>query len=175
MKRSLPLLFIGLSLIVFSMLPADSVVAAGGSSAGRVGFVDLQRTLLETSVGKKAKKSFEATKAKKQADLDKQQKDFQKAAAELDRQRMMLKPDVLEKKTRALEQQYVAVQQTYAKLERELAEAQGKLIKNILEKAAPVIKSIATKGGYSLVLDRSAVLWADDSVDLTDELNKQIK
>jgi outer membrane protein len=175
MKRSLPIIILGLSLIVFSMLPSSSVVAAGGAAGAKVGFVDLQRTLLETSVGKKAKKSFEATKSKKQADLDKKQKNFQKAAAELDRQRMMLKPDVLEKKTRELEQQYVEVQQTYAKLERELAEAQAKLIQDILKKAGPVIKSIASRGGYALVVDRSAVLWADDAVDLTDELNKQIK
>lgn len=175
MKRSIPLILLGLSLIVFALLPSRSVVAAGSASGAKVGYVDLQRTLLETSVGKTAKKKFEAEKSKKQAALDKKQKDFQKAAAELDRQRMMLKPDVLEKKTRELEQQYVEVQQTYSKLERELSEAQARLIQDILKKAAPVIKSIASKGGYALVVDRSAVLWADDGVDLTGELNKQIK
>lgn len=175
MKRSIPIILLGLALIAFAMLPTGDVVAAGSQSGVKVGFVDLQRTLLETSVGKSAKKKFEAEKSKKQAALDKKQKDFQKAAAELDRQRMMLKPEVLEKKTRELEAQYVEVQQTYAKLERELAEAQAKLIQDILQKAAPVIKSIANKGGYGLVLDRSAVLWADNGVDLTGELNKQIK
>ena len=172
MKRSLPIMFLGVALIIAGMVRAD----AAGTSA-KIGFVDLQRTLFETGAGKKARARFEKEKKTKQAALDKKQKDFQRYAAELDKQRILLesKPDKLAQRQRELEKKYVEVQQTYAKLERELSEAQAKLIKEILGKAGPVIQSIAKREGYTMILDRSAVLWAADAADLTDKVNKLIK
>lgn len=173
MKRSLPIMFLGVALIILGMVRAD----AGGLQPAKVGYVDLQRTLFETNAGKKARKRFEAEKKKKQKALDKKQEDFQRYAAELDKQRILLesKPEKLAQRQRELEKRYVEVQQTYARLERELAEAQTKLIQEILGKAAPVIKSIAKSEGYTMILDRSAVLWATDATDLTDKVNKRIK
>lgn len=172
MKRSLPIMFLGVALIIAGMVRAD---AATGSA--KIGFVDLQRTLFETNAGKQARQRFEKEKKKKQAALDKKQKDFQRYAAELDKQRILLesKPEKLAQRQRELEKKYVEVQQTYAKLERELAESQAKLIKEILGKAGPVIKSIAKREGYAMILDRSAVLWAADATDLTDKVNARIK
>ncbi len=172
MKRSLPILFLGLAMIILGMVKADAAAPA----PAKVGFVDLQRTLFETGAGKKARKRFEAEKKKKQEALDKKQADFQKYAAELDKQRILLegKPEKLAARQRELEKKYVEVQQTYARLERELAESQTKLIQEILQKAAPVIKKIAVAEGYTVILDRSAVLWAADATDLTDKVNAKI-
>ncbi len=172
MKRALPILFLGVAIIIAGMVRAD---AAG--SGTKIGFVDLQKTLFETPAGKAARKRFEAEKAKKQKALDKKQKDLQEYAAELEKQRILLesKPDKLSERERELQKRYVDVQQTYAKLERELSESQTRLIQEILGKAAPVIKKIAKAEGYTMILDRSAVLWAADATDLTEKVNRQIK
>jgi outer membrane protein len=172
MKRSLPIMFLGVALIIAGMVRAD----AAGTSA-KIGFVDLQRTLFETKAGKSARKRFESQKKKKQASLDKKQKDFQRYAAELEKQRILLesRPAKLAQREKELQNKYVEVQQTYAKLERELSEAQANLIKEILGKAGPVIQSIGKREGYTIILDRSAVLWAADAADLTDKVNKRIK
>lgn len=171
MKRAFPILFLGVAFIVTGLVNVD----AAQTSGQKVGFIDLQRTLIETKVGKDARGRFESEKKRKQAALDKKQRDFQKRAAELDRQKLVLKPEVLAKKQRELEKMYVEVTQTYTKLERELAEAQAKLIQSLLQKAGPVIKAIAKADGYTLILDRSAVLWADKAHDITGKVNKRIK
>jgi len=171
MHRSLPIFVLGLGLIVFGMVRADAQTGGGA----KIGVVNLQRTLMETTVGKNAQKRFEDEKKKKQAALDSKQQALQKAAAELDKQKLVLTPQAMAAKQRELEKMYVDVQQLYAQLERELAESQAKLIQEILGKAAPVIKQIATSGGYALIVDGSAVVWAADGVDLTDQLNKKLK
>lgn len=170
MNRHLVIFFFGIALIVAGMMPAD---AAGGSA--KVALVDLQRTLRETNAGKQAKRRFEAYKRKKQAALDVKQKAFKKYARQLEKQRMVLKPAALRQRQRELEKKYVEVQQLYVKLERELAAQQAKLIKNILKKAAPAIKAIAKSEGFSVVLDRSAVLYFDNAVDITTKVNRRIK
>jgi Skp family chaperone for outer membrane proteins len=169
---SLALLVLGLGLIVTGMVRADAQTPAVGA---KIGVVNLQRTLLETSVGKNAQKKFEAEKHSKQKALDAKQQALQKAAAGLEKQRLVLTPEAMAKKQRELEKMYVDVQQTYAKLERELAESQAKLIQGILKTASPVIQQLAKEGGYTMIMDAGSVVWANSSADLTDKLNKKLK
>lgn len=171
MNRHVAVFFLGVALVVTSMVSVD----AAGPTPGKIGFVDLQVTLRKTPAGKRAKRKFDAYKKRKQTALDKAQSDFKKYAAALEKQRLVLKPAALRQRQRALEKKYVAVQQMYVKLERELASEQSKLIKSILAKAAPAIRAVAKKGGYSMVMDRSAILWADGAADITPAVNRRIK
>lgn len=173
MNRSLGIAFLGLSFVVGSFVRAE---AQGGSGAtGKVGYVDLQRTLNETQAGKSAKKKLEADKAKKQKELDRKQQELQQYAAELDKQRLVLKPDVLRQRERELQEKYVKLQETYLQLQQGLVAQEAELVKQILLKATPVIKEIAAKRGYSMIVDKNAVLWASDALDITNEVNQRVK
>ena len=57
----------------------------------------------------------------------------------------------------------------------ELAGERAKLIQELLKKASPIIQDIAKGEGVTLVVDQSAVLWADSSLDLTAKLNARMK
>jgi len=141
---------------------------------GKIGVIDLEKTLYETKTGKAASEAFDKTRKAKQADLDKRQKDLQKAAAELDKQAAVLKPDVLAEKKKVLEKQFIELQQTYVKLERDLASERTKLVQDVLSKATPIIDKIAREEGVMLILDQSATLWVDGSIDLTAKLNAKM-
>jgi outer membrane protein len=141
----------------------------------KVGVIDLERTLYETPAGKKASESFEKTRKTKQDELDKQQKDLQKAAADLDKQATVLKPEVLKTKRDELEKKFVAVQQLYMKLEKDLAGERTKLIQDLLKKASPIVQDIAKAEGVQIIVDQSAVVWADPATDLTAKLNAKMK
>ena len=154
--------------------PMVGLVGAAGPTPGKIGVIDLEKTLYETKTGKAASEAFDKTRKAKQADLDKRQKDLQKAAAELDKQAAVLKPDVLAEKKKALEKQFVEMQQTYVKLERDLASERTKLVQEVLSKATPIIDKIAKEEGVILILDQSATLWVDPSIDLTAKLNAKM-
>jgi outer membrane protein len=173
MKHTLAIALLGAALIVAGFVRAEAAGTAVGGS--KIGVVDLEKTLYETTAGKRASKAFDDTRAKKQGELDKKQKELQAAAAELDKQRMVLKPDVLKARQGELEQKFVEVQQLYVKLERDLAGERAKLIQEILKQASPIIQEIAKQNGIDVIVDRSAVLWAGDGVDLTAALNKKMK
>lgn len=170
MSRALAIAFLGVALITVGLL---NVNAAGTATAAKIGYVDLQRTLHETKIGKKAKKKLEADKAKKQKELDKAQKELQEFAMELEKQRAVLKPNVLRQREAELQQRYIALQEQYLKLQQELAQMEAELVNDILEKAGPVIEAIGKRDGYTLLLEKteSAVLWAADGSDITDEVN----
>ena len=158
MKKALILGALGLAMVVFGVVRAG----AAGTPTPKIGYVDFQNTI-------------DKTRKAKQSELDKKQKDLQKAAAELDKQAPILKPDVLAQKKGELEKKFVELQQVYMKLERDLAGERTKLIQDLLKKAGPIIEEIAKAEGVQLIVDQSAVLWADPGVDLTAKLNAKMK
>ena len=74
-----------------------------------------------------------------------------------------------------LEKQLVELQKTYQQLEQTLAEERTKLVSELLKKAGPIVTEIAKAEGVSLIVDQSAVVWADPAVDLTAALNAKMK
>jgi outer membrane protein len=175
MKR-LPIVLAALAAgLVVSPFVASLTASAAGPGGMKIGVIDIERTLYDTPAGKRASERFDKTRTTKQAQLDQQQKDLQKYAAELDKQASVLKPDVLKAKRDDLEKKFVALQQTYVKLERELAGDRANLIQDLLKQATPIIEDIAKQENVDVIVDQSAVLWADKKIDLTDKLNARMK
>lgn len=172
MKRYAALGFLGLGLMVSPLLQmAQSAVPANP----KIGVIDIEQTLTTTPAGKRANDSFEKTRKSKQAELDKKQTELKKSVSDLEKQQSVLKPEVFKQKQEELQQKFVEIQTTYAKLERELAADRTKLIQDLLKQAEPKIEKLAKAQGLHLIVDQSATIWADSSVDLTDELNAEMK
>lgn len=171
MHRSLAIVFLGAALIIAGMVTADA--AAPGPA--KIGFVDLERTLLETPAGKRASSKFEQSLKGKQAELDKKRKDLEKFKAEFEKQRSMLKPDVIAKREQEFNERTMELQSYFMKLQNDLATERAQLIQEVLKQAGPVIKQVAQEQNFSLIVDRAAVIWASDALDITAEINKRIK
>ena len=172
MNRYLALGCLGLGLMVSPIL---SGLSTGAVPASKIGVIDLDNTLSSTPAGKRANDAFEKTRKAKQSQLDKQQQDLKAADADLEKQKAVLKPDVYNQKRQELEKKFVDLQQTYVKLERDLAGERTKLIQDLLKLAGPKIEAIAKSEGVNIIVDREAVVWADAAVDLTPQLNAQMK
>lgn len=59
---------------------------------------------------------------------------------------------------------------------KELSATEQELLKPILRKIQAVVRTVAIRGGYSMVVDRSsAVVYVNREYDLTDEVIKELK
>ena len=175
MNRYLALGCLGLGLMVSPLIGALHSAQSAVPSNPKIGIIDIENTLSTTPAGKRANEAFEKTRKAKQAELDRQQTELKKAAADLEKQQAVLKPDVFKQKRDELEKKFVALQQIYMKLERELASDRTKLIQDLLKQAEPKIEKLAKAEGVQLIIDQSATVWADPSVDLTKQLNAEMK
>jgi outer membrane protein len=85
-------------------------------------------------------------------------------------------PTMSQKDKDALQKKIVDDQSNLAKdassFQQDLAKEQGKIMKNVLGQLNEVISGIAKKNGYNLVLDSQAVIFANDSADITKEVAK---
>ncbi len=173
MNRYTALACLGLGLMVSPLL--GGLATSAVPSNPKIGIIDIENTLSQTGAGKRANESFEKTRKAKQAELDKQQQELKKSGADLEKQQAVLKPDVFKTKRDELEKKFVALQQTYVKLERELAQDRTKLIQGLLKIAEPKIEKLAKAEGVTIILDQSATVWAEPSVNLTEKLNAEMK
>jgi outer membrane protein len=172
MNRYLALGCVGFGLMVSPLLAG---LAKSGVPAPKIGVIDLDNTLSTTPAGKRANEAFEKTRKGKQSELDKQQQQLKAAAADLEKQKAVLKPEAYQAKGEELQKKFVDLQQVYVKLERDLAGERTKLIQDLLKQAGPKIEQIAKSEGVNIIIDREAVVFADQSVDLTATLNAQMK
>lgn len=172
MNRYLAIGCLGLGLMVSPLLGIGQTAVP---SNPKIAIIDIENTLSTTPAGKRANEQFEKIRKSKQAQLDKQQNELKKQGQDLEKQRTVLKPEVFKQKREELQKKILQLNETYMKLERELATDRTKLIQDLLKKAEPIIKSLAKKEGVHLIIDQSATIWADPSVNLTAQLNAQMK
>ncbi len=158
------------------VIASRSSAGAAGAPPTKVGFIDLQRTLSETKVGKAAKAKLESQKTDKQKQVNEKKDALKKEADELDKQRVVLKPDAVAKREKELQDQYVQLQQLFVQLQQDLAKQEAQLTRDIFGKASAIIESIAKRDGYTIIVEKNegAVLWADRSFDITDEVDKRL-
>jgi outer membrane protein len=171
-KRRLLVPLAALLLAGAALIPAAEAVAAPARPLEKLGLVDLQRCILETVQGTRAKKELEASFGKGQSQLDKKTKDLQKKVEDLRAKAAMLSQDELTKRQQELMQKDQELQQLYTDLQEEIATKEAQLTEKIYKNVAAIIKTVAAEEGLQLVLVRSqaTVLYANPKLDLTNRV-----
>lgn len=173
------------------LAPTAALAAKGGQ---KIAVVDLQRVLLSTKQGKKAKARFEAMQKKKRKQLKRRDNALKKREKELMEERVAIEKELAQKGragiTDKLKAKAQAFQAKVAKFQKEvmefqntqrralkgLAKKEAQLLKPIEDKIKVHIKAIAKAKGYTMVLSRVAVVYtvsgADITADVIDRMNK---
>ena len=171
-SRMLALALAALALSAVS--PSATAVAAAPEvdALERIALVDVQRCIMETKEGKRAKKDLEDTFAKGQARIDRKAKDLQKRFADLQAKAPMLSESELQKRQEELLRSQAELEQLNTELQQEVMEKEGLLTEQIYTRVADIVKQIALEEKVQVVLVRSemTVLWADPKLDLTNRV-----
>ncbi len=173
MKRKSRLISLAALLLTSAVfLPPADVTAAPARPLEKIALVDLQRCILETVQGTKAKKDLEAAFAKGQSQLEKKTKDLQKKAEDLRAKAAMLAQEELVKRQQELMLKDQELQQLYADLQEGIATKEAQLTEKIYKNVAAIVKEIAAEEALQLVLVRSQanVLYANPKFDLTNRI-----
>jgi len=136
----------------------------------KLGFVDMQRALNETDDGKKAKAALKKVFDQKQKELDEQQAALKKDIEDLDKKRTLLPPDQVREKEGELQQRMQKVQQTYLRHQQDLSGKEQEATAKIYERMNKIIAKIAASESFSMIVDKSALVFAKPHLDLTTEL-----
>jgi outer membrane protein len=158
---------------VFSITLVMLISIVGiAQSKTRIGYVDMQRAILEADDGQAAKNQLQKMKTARQSELDAKQKALRELQKGYEAQKAFMKADIRQAKEAELGKSLQELKMTFATLQRELAAEEAKLTKPILERMGLILAAIGKRSGDILILEKneSRILWAPPKLDLTNEL-----
>lgn len=140
-----------------------------------VGYINLQRLVSESEMGKVAKSDIQKLRDDREAALKIELKQLNDLKAQIDKEGDKMDPAEKREKTQALNQAYKEYQRNIADAREEITNEDKELVSRILKEADGVLKNVAKKKGFSIIIkDPNAVGYLDPSVDITDDVLKEL-
>ena len=154
-----------------ALLATASLAAPPVARAAEVklAYVDLQRAVAETEEGKAARAKLETARDAKQKEIDKDQEAVRKERETVEKQAATMTEAARNQKGQELQKRIVDLQGRFEKGRAELAQQERDMFGPILEKMQASIATIAQRDGFTMVVEKAALLYAPPSLDVTNE------
>jgi outer membrane protein len=156
--------------IAASLILASTLLAGAASAEDKIGYVDLQRALNEVEEGASAKAKLKREFDEKQRQLDQKQNELKAMKDEIDARGMMMTPEAKQEKLAELQKKLMEVQQLYMTLQQDLSQKEAQVTSGIFAKMGTLLETMGREQGYTMIVEKSAVLYAKNHIDLTNEL-----
>lgn len=146
----------------------------GVSSAAEIklGYINLRKVESDSIAGKKALKVLENLVKDKQAQIEQRKEEIQKMQAELDKQSAVISADERSRRQDKIQRAYKDYQRFGSDSQDELSRKKEEMASKMFDEVTAVINKYGKEEGYTLILDRSVVLYAPQAVDVTDKIIK---
>ncbi|MDH3444887.1 MAG: OmpH family outer membrane protein [Deltaproteobacteria bacterium] len=136
----------------------------------KIGFIDLQRAITQSTSGKKAKARFEAQIKQAESDLLKEKQVLEKMKADFDKKGALLKEEERRNLEVDLQRRYVQYQRTMGDHQQELRQKEGIMTGDILKELQQIVTDIGKAEKFTLIFERSQILYNDQGIDITDKV-----
>lgn len=149
------------------------VFFAGSASAQekiKLGFIDIRRALSESQAGKKAREKFQAEVKKVEADLLKERQEVERLKGDFEKKGPLLKDEDRKNLEKEFQRRYVVYQRNMRESEEELRQRDGEITNVILKDLEKVVAEVGKSEKFTLILERSQVLYSDQGIDITDKV-----
>ena len=140
-----------------------------------VGYVDLQKALMDSTAGSAAKDSYEKEVRDAQTKLDVKKRELERLQSEFAKRRDSLSTEARMEREEKLVATERDLRRSFEDTQEQLRRKNGQMVSELLQKLAKVVDEVGKEQGYTLILEKGsqAVLYADNSIDITDEVVKR--
>ncbi|MCU0304855.1 MAG: OmpH family outer membrane protein [Thermoanaerobaculales bacterium] len=153
---------------------AAIILAAALPVAAQVNIavIDVQRVVTESDPGKQALQKLKAIQDGKIDEGRAKQQELAALQEQLSKQRFTLSEEKLAELSKQIEDKQIAMQRFQDDAERELEEARRRELGGLEARIIPVIDAVGAERGFTLIFNKfqSGLVYADDSVDITDDV-----
>ena len=161
-------------LMLFVLIFLGLAAAPVAAQESKIGYVDLQKALNMSEAGQAAKEEIKKKVESYDAEVKAKQEELKKLKADLEKQAMLLSEDARSTKEREYQQKVKDYQRFTKDIQEELQQEDADFTRQIIEELLKVVQELGKQQGYTVILEKteSAMLYGDESADLTDELIK---
>ena len=150
-------------------LALSTLLLAGSASADtKIAVIDMQKAILETNEGARALDTFKRTMDKKQKDLEDAQNKILKDKTEIEKKCKAGQREACKKGMEDLQRRYAEWQKAGQDFQIDVQKKQQEATQPILNKLVAIVKRIAQKEGYDVVVDKLVAHYQRTDLDVTD-------
>lgn len=157
------------------------LAAGGGCKSGepagppvtRIGVVDPQRVLNETSAGKKARETLASFTKNRQALIELEERELRRLEEDFVKQGSVLSPTAKREREEQFRRRMAEYQQKVTELNREVQDKQKDVLDGFRDKIEAVSAKIAKRHDVQVIIDRGRggpTIYFEDAVDLSTQV-----
>jgi outer membrane protein len=146
---------------------AMPLVARGQAT---IGYIDLQKVMVESDKGKEAKQSLTKEAERLKKNLDGKQDELQKMKDALEKQGTTITAEARADREKQYQNKLKDYQRLANDYQTELQQKDMEVTQKMLKDLEEVIKSVGEKDKYTLIVEKSQVLFASPAIDITPKI-----
>jgi outer membrane protein len=161
------------STVLLAALVITAFALASAHAADmKIGYVDLQKALNESTAGKKAKEKFTAEVKRAESEITRKKEELERLGGSLEKQGSMLKDETKAEK----EKEFIQLQKEYERKVKdykdELQIKDAQYTRGILADLVDIIKKYGKENSYTIIFERSetVLLYTTEALDITDKI-----
>jgi outer membrane protein len=165
------------SFFLFSCLMVVALFILSGSlalAADKIGFVNVREVLVRSDAGKAMEAEFKKSVEEKRAAIQKKESELKRNKDNLEKQRSILTPQALQEKEMNYQVEFKEYERLVKDSNEELQMKDQFLSSKIIPEVVKVIRAIAEKEKYALILEESSAVYASKENSLTDKVIKEL-
>ena len=144
-------------------------------AADKVGYINLQKLINDSEMGKAAKNNIQKLRQEREALLKEKLAEVNKLKDYINKEGSKMDPNESRDQVQLFNKAYKDYQRLLADAKDDIANEDRDLVAVILQKADPVLKKVARQKEYTIILkDPNAIGYLDPGVDITDDVLKEL-
>ena len=143
---------------------------AFAADVAKIGVIDLQKILEASASGKAIQNQLKKEKDKMEADLKKKGAEIENIRKRLERESMVMGKEKREEKERESRIKINDFKSLQKKYRVNLQKLEGKLMTQLKGDIDEVVGEMGKKEGYLLIVNKLGVVYAPNSIDITDKV-----
>jgi outer membrane protein len=142
------------------------------ADTSKIGVVDFQKILEESTAGKAAKQEISRQGEKMEGEIKKSGQDIEALESQLEKEQLVMERDKLEEKKRDIRIKVGDLKSMQKKYTEDFQKLEARIIQKIQKDVFSILKDMGQKEGFTMILERRAggVAYFEPSVDITDEV-----
>ena len=148
--------------------------SADAADVAKIGVLNMQRVLSTSDAGKAAQAEIKTQRDKMLQDLKVKGAEIDALGKQFERESMVMSKEKREEKEREYRIRINDFKTLEKKYNTQSQDLQKRLLNEIVKDVAALVKEIGKNEGYLLIVRREGVVYSPDSIDITDELIKQM-
>lgn len=159
---------------IICLLLAIPLTLANSALASEIGYVDMQRVLEESALGKTAQANLQERFGEEQRAFAEEEAAIRQLQQKLERDKPLMSKAQVEKTEQEIQSRIKQFEQDFAKIQQQLAQAQQQEGQKILKPARDAVISVAKQRKIDAVFEanQAGVVYLDEDGDITDAVIK---